>query len=107
MVGRRTEFLRHDATGLELQPGRRVSWRDVVSASVFKRDFITTDLVCLGFRLRGGGYVEVNEEMEGWESFLAALPDALPGFMPQAEWLSATTLPPFQANQRSVYERTE
>ena len=42
-----------------------VSWSEVESIDVFKRDLITVDLICMLFTSADGRQVELHEEMQG------------------------------------------
>src|SRR5947209_4914441 len=78
--------------GFELHKDERllaqVKWADIVEARAFKRDLITTDLICVLCRIGTGAAddlgVEVHEEMPGFVEWMNALPVNLPGV--EADW---------------------
>lgn len=80
------------------------NWADVSRIVAFKRDEITTDLVCLGIA-RGTEHVEVNEDMSGWYGLLEGLSTHLPGALCGSDILQATVQPPFATRPAVVYER--
>ena len=50
--------------------------------------------------------VEVNEEMEGWESFTETLPENLPGCNRWSESFFQIAFPAFATNETQIFERT-
>jgi hypothetical protein len=106
----RGKALVHDRQGFAVvdDQGRAAKWpwANVIRAEVSKRDLLTTDLVCLSLELAGGSSVEVHEELEGWQSFVASLPENLPGFPVIEHWFSTVTHPAFKTNLTTIYERT-
>ena len=79
-------------------------WRDVIRVEAFKRDLFAVDLICLAFIENGNLEVEVNEEMDGWNSLVERLPEYLPGCQKFAEWFQPVAVPPFELNLRVIYE---
>lgn len=56
-----------------------VEWVHVAEIVAYRRDPTDVDLLCLAFRLgQAGRYVEVNEEMAGYETLLEGMYDAFP-----------------------------
>ena len=83
---------------------REVAWASVDQVVAFKRDILTTDLVCLRIQAQDTE-LELHEEMPGWPTALAALPSRLPGSKTAETWLHAVVQPPFAANTRVVFDR--
>lgn len=88
------------------QDGRRyeVGDEDVRRAEMYKRDELTTDLVCCDLTVEQNGIRSVytlHEDAPGWHEFLTWL-GMLPGFW--ADWRSAVILPAFQPNRTVVFE---
>jgi hypothetical protein len=86
--------------------GRRyqIASDEVRRAEIYKRDDLTTDLICCDLTVERNGVSLVytlHEEAPGWGEFLAWL-GLLPGF--RADWRSAVVLPPFEANRTVVFE---
>jgi hypothetical protein len=103
-----TGTIRLDAEGASFYQGeseRQLTWQEVQRVLAFKRDELTTDLVCLSFISGGSASVEVNEEMEGWDDLLGALPVALPGAMSSDEIYSSVMAPAFVTKETVVFER--
>ena len=84
----------------------RTAWSEVQSVLAYKRDLITTDLVCLGF-VTTSGTVEVTEEMRGWSELVERLPGSLVGIRPFREWWERIAQPPFAASMTTLYKRTD
>ncbi len=102
-----------DGTGIRIhrQPGRdgeaetRVSWAEVAEVRAYKRDLLSTDLICLLVFTAAGPVLEVHEEMEGWEELLLALPRHLPGCLAREQVLARMLQPPMATNETVVYAR--
>lgn len=70
-------------------------WADVKEVFAFKRDIFSVDLICIGFRTSDEGhYFEIDEQMPGYDSVVAALPQAFPGF--DDNWWCKVAYPPFK-----------
>jgi hypothetical protein len=102
-----TITLRPSGFALE-QPGKSpavLDWSQVVRVTAFKRDRLTTDLVCFLFTLQDGKGFEIHEELVGFEALLAVLPKAFPGF--DTRWRETVIQPAFATNERIVWQRSE
>jgi hypothetical protein len=96
-------------TGFEIvNPGGSIEellWNEIEEIHAFKRDLITTDMICLEFKRSGKEqYYEVNEEMAGYHDLLQAMQKYLFGF--NLNWIPGTTLPPFATNHQSIWKRS-
>jgi len=89
----------------EPNPESIVPWADIFTATVFKRDLLTVDLICLQLVTGQGSVLEVNEEMGGWSALLDSLPTYLPGCMNEQQILEAVVKPAFATNEVIVYRR--
>ena len=106
--------LSHDPAGLSLSwttvANKRgqasLSWSHVISVRAFKRDLYAVDLICLGFEKMDGSTLEVNEEMQGWDTLVERLPAYLTGFPPHAAWFRDVAVPAFKANMTVLYDRS-
>jgi hypothetical protein len=104
--------LLHDGHGLTLScaPSEEqiwhIAWADVRRATAFKRDLLTTDLVCISLDL-SSRTVEFNEEMTGWTSVVEALHHVLPGAHPYSEWWPAVVKPAFEGCSTTIFERRD
>lgn len=83
----------------------RVSWTEIESAYVYKRDAFTVDVICLAFRLKDGSSFELNESMAGWENLVENLPKYLSGCMEFHEWFMTVAFPAFEMNMTQIYPR--
>jgi hypothetical protein len=84
-----------------------VAWRDIIRIEAFKRDLLTVDLICLNIVVKHGTQVEINEEMEGWESLVEKLPEYLPGCQTFGQWFLTVAFPAFKPNFTVIYKRNE
>jgi hypothetical protein len=99
-MGKRTE-IRIEATegGLRCfdarESARTIRWGSIQEIEGFKRDRITTDLICLLIRYVDGAEqtVEINEDMEGFGGAASELERR--NFL-KSSWREYVTLPPFQ-----------
>jgi hypothetical protein len=85
----------------------RMSWSEIEKITAYKRDLLTTDLICLFFARGDEMGFEVHEESNRWMEFIDALPDFLPGCWPKKLWLPHVTIPPFQPNTTIIFNRRE
>jgi len=100
-----------DATGIrvsvdpaaEHDAGPGLEWSAVVEVTAFKRDLLTTDLICLRFVTSAGQVLEVHEEMPCWSELLDGLPGLLPGSMNRQLIYAAVLKPAFAVNETVVY----
>lgn len=67
--------------------GEPFLWSDVRAVSVVTRLYGDDDLLALRFALSDGRTVELNEARTGFTQLVQALPEVLPGFPDQNEWL--------------------
>lgn len=81
-----------------------IAWRDVVRVEAFKRDLYAVDLICLTVLLRNSKAVEINEEMEGWETLVDKLPEYLPGCQKFEKWFQVVAFPAFKPNNTTIYQ---
>jgi len=81
---------------------RSLAWASVERAEVFKRDLLTTDLICLVF-FCGPELIEVNEEMPGWKALLRNAELHLPAMTPSSEWQGSVMKPAFEEKREVVY----
>ncbi|WP_419804547.1 hypothetical protein [Terriglobus sp.] len=98
-----------DAAGFAVSAGgqqRQVRWDQVERVTAFKRDLYTVDMLCLLILLgEDQAIFELNEQMEGYNEFVAAMDIALPGAMPWAQWFMAVAFPAFATNPLCIYRR--
>ena len=81
-----------------------VNWRDVTDVSAYKRDLLTTDLICFAISTAEQA-IEIHEEMQGWQALIEALPTYLPGMPEQTQWFNTVALPPFATNVTKLFSR--
>src|SRR5437879_1623158 len=74
-------------------------WSDVRRVTVFKRDWVTTDCICIAVAVNDGTTIEMDEIMAGWKAFTEALPLYLPGSMPWNECFGHVAFPAFAPNE--------
>ncbi|HEY0131529.1 MAG TPA: hypothetical protein VGB57_08990, partial [Allosphingosinicella sp.] len=75
---------------------------EILRATAFKRDEVTTDLLCVEIELGNGESIELNEDVIGFDEWLRRV-DALPGVDP--DWRGKVTQPPFARNETVLFTR--
>jgi hypothetical protein len=82
----------------------RVRWLAVREIRAYKRDLLTTDLVCLAFReTEADEYFEVHEEMIGFDLLRARLAEVFPTI--PAGWFGDVARPAFTTNLTVLFRR--
>ena len=76
---------------------------EIARIAIYKRDEITTDLVCFEVTLASGDVLTLHEEMPGFDDWATSL-EQLAGF--DADWRDKVIQPPFAANEIVAYSRT-
>lgn len=79
----------------------QLSLVDIDAVVFYKRDQITTDLICCDVEV-AGRVSTFHEEAKGWADLIVHL-SALPGF--RADWYEAFVSPPFSANKTIAFDR--
>lgn len=74
---------------------------DINAVIFYKRDEITTDLICCDVDVAGRVWT-FHEESKGWEDLIVHL-SALSGF--RADWYEAVVKPPFAASETIAFDR--
>lgn len=105
---RREQRLSADGEGFTLHtaggPDVRIRWRDVERITAYKRDQLSTDLICLDFAcVEGDGLYMVHEDLPGYEEMVRTLEATLPLL---AGWWAEVAHPPFAPNATVIYQRT-
>jgi hypothetical protein len=104
------ERLTVTAGGIELHDRRRsrllwsAGWNELEEIVAFKRDMLTVDDICLGFRVRGETHLRVcDEEIAGWDDVNEAL--ATRFGIRYDEWFARIVQPPFAENSTVLWSR--
>jgi hypothetical protein len=71
-----------------------VRWTDICGVAAFKQDLFTVDLITLAFHTVDHDYVLVQEDMPGYQSVLAAIPQHFPDF--DTQWWHKVAVPAFE-----------
>jgi hypothetical protein len=79
-------------------------WSEISRIVAFKEDFAAFDLLCMGLTGREGTMV-IDEEMEGFDAMIQALPLHLPGAPEVDQWWAAVIHPAFATNFTVLYRR--
>jgi len=74
---------------------------DIDTVVFYKRDEITTDLICCDVEVQGRVWT-FHEEAVGWQELIEYL-SALPSF--RADWYSAVTSSPFATDETVAFDR--
>lgn len=75
---------------------------EIDRVTFFKRDELTTDLLCCDVQLNGQDWF-FHEEMAGWDLLLMHLKD-LPGF--REDWFAAVSHPAFISAEMIAFRRS-
>lgn len=79
----------------------RLPLTDIGKVTFYKRDEITTDLICCNVAL-GDEVWTFNEELVGWDLLIGHL-EKLPGF--HCGWFADVSQPPFEASETVAFNR--
>jgi hypothetical protein len=100
------EVARIDWLAMENSRGSvQFSWDEVLAVDAFKRDYFAVDCICLAFQTPDG-WIETNEEMNGWSDFLSFTESRLPGFPPREVWWRNVAFPAFAPNHSRLWTKT-
>lgn len=81
-----------------------VKWNEVQKILAFKRDMVTTDLVCLEFQLVGKDEAfEVNDDVGEFWDLVKRVKDVFPDS--DQEWEEQVVKPAFSRNATVIYSR--
>ncbi|MBB5709234.1 hypothetical protein [Sphingomonas xinjiangensis] len=80
---------------------RQLPLAEIGAVTFYKRDEITTDLICCEVDV-GGQVWSFHEEAAGWSDLIAYL-SALPGF--RTDWFETVTSDPFSTSETVAFER--
>jgi hypothetical protein len=102
------ERLRVDGAGVELRDERgpstiwRIGWDEIEEIGAFKRDMLTVDDLCLGFR-GSSGWLVCEEEIAGWSEVNNAL--AARFGVRYEDWSRCVAKPAFAENWMVLWRR--
>jgi len=74
---------------------------DIRKVVFYKRDELTTDLICCDVEARELTWF-FHEELEGWQDFVRYL-EGLPNF--RADWYASVVQPPFAPSETVAFQR--
>lgn len=78
-----------------------MDWKEIVKITAFKRDLFTTDLICMQMTKDERNFIEVNEEMNGFEEFNEAILKFFFGI--DENWQTSIASPPFATNFKTLW----
>jgi len=86
-----------------IEPGLldQLPLREIEAVTFYKRDELTTDLICCDVQV-GGETFFFHEEAEGWDMLIKHL-EQLPGF--RSDWYAAVSQPPFSLSETVAFRR--
>ena len=98
-----------DVDGLKIRgvkgAASELRWSEVEEVHAYKRDLLTTDLICLAFKKSGSEeYYEIHEEMAGYHDLLEVLRNRLPKFT--LEWMFDVAVPAFETKHQIIWKRS-
>ncbi len=80
-------------------------WCEIRKAVAYKLDLVFYDCIRLGLEDGSGRWTGMDEEMPGWDEFMADLPDHLPGAKRWEDVFDQVARPPFRENATVLFER--
>jgi hypothetical protein len=83
-----------------------LKWQEITTVLAYKRDCFAVDLICLAIATPST-VLEINEQDAGWDEFIRAVENNLPGSAPLATWWPAVAQPPLATNQTTVYRKEQ
>jgi hypothetical protein len=88
----------HSADGEQL-----IAWTDIVSMIGYKRDYLTSDSICMGIFCENDRGFEKTEDMPGWFQFLVHMKKVFPCI--DQSWETHIAMPAFETNLTLLYDR--
>ncbi|MCX5804628.1 MAG: hypothetical protein NT010_00985 [Proteobacteria bacterium] len=85
----------------------RVDFEKIFKIIAFKRDLLTTDIVCFAIEVREqdtSNIIEINEEIAGFDTLDERL-SQIPGFM--SNWREFVIKPPFARQETVIFEKEQ
>jgi|SRR5579863_6605026 hypothetical protein len=79
-----------------------LKWTEIKRVLAFKRDLFAYDLVSVEFQTSTMA-IEADEQMEGWDEMITALPGCLPGTPEPQEWWNKVVNPAFESNVTQLF----
>jgi len=76
---------------------------EVQEVHFYKRDLLTSDLICCEITLQGGRLINIHEQMPDWEKEIERL-SSLVGF--DAGWFGKVSQPPFETCLTRAFVRS-
>ena len=81
------------------------TWTEVTRVAVFKRDQFLVDCICMGFELNHKETLEVNENMDGWDTLVKAVPVYLSAALAEEQWWNKVVSLTFEPCFTETYSR--
>jgi hypothetical protein len=81
----------------------KIRWDQVSHIDTYKRDHLTTDEVCLDIFWQEWK-MTIGEDTPGWHQFVSRMTEVFPQ-IPE-DWWDIVVQPPFAANFRTIYQRS-
>ncbi len=88
---------------LDTEPMVSTLWHNVTEIVAFKRDLLTTDLICLAFHIDDGTVIETDEQMVGYAKFIDLVASQ---FELAPDWWSNVAFPAFQTSMATIWSST-
>lgn len=88
-------------TAIDAQLLRQLLLTDIAKVTFYKRDEITSDLICCDVAVNGATWT-FNEEQVGWDLLLQHI-YKLPNF--RTDWYAAVSQPPFATSETVAFSR--
>ena len=80
------------------------TWDKVRTVEAYKRDLFVVDCICLSFET-SDRWVELNEDMDGWDDLITTAQKRLPKFPTHETWWETVALPAFETNHMTLWKK--
>ncbi len=81
----------------------KIYWDEIIEMNVYKADLMIYDCVCLEIITKNKMKYTVNEEIDGFETFLENIENKFPEI--EKSWKVNVIHPPFKDNLTTIYKK--
>lgn len=78
------------------------NWNEIEEINVYKRDLMTTDLICMDINFKETS-LTFSEETQGWYILVKKLKEVF-NTIP-SDWNDKVVVPPFETNFKTIYKK--
>ncbi len=80
-----------------------IAWSDISEILTYKKDLVTTDLICLGWKTYEDALIEVHEEMLGFKKLCESMLNKFKGI--SASWYMDVAHPAFETKLTILWSK--